>query len=83
MTVSELIKTLAELEYQEAEICARGNNSFIVDINIIADCTVHNGKTGCYVLTDGKTLTEEQIIKNKFFERCNYNEYYSKCQKEK
>lgn len=68
MTVSELIKTLAELEYQEAEICARGNNSFIVDIVSIADCTVHNGKTGCYVLTDGKMLTDIKNIEEVFKE---------------
>lgn len=64
MIVSELIKMLSELEYQEAEICVRGNNSFIVDISDIADCTVHNGETGCYVLTDGNMLSSEQIVKN-------------------
>lgn len=69
MTVSELIKELSKLKYQKAEICIRGNNGFILDIITIVDCTAHNSKagcscSGCYVLTDGKTLTEEQIIKS-------------------
>lgn len=71
MTVSELINKLSELEYQKAEICIRGNNSFIVDINEIADCT-ETGGGGCYVLNDGENISFEKAQKD-LVEYCNNN----------
>lgn len=61
MTVSELIKKLSSLEKQEQEICIRGNNSFIIPIEDIIDCS---GDGEAYVLTDGELISEEKAVKD-------------------